>query len=122
MAKVPGTKMAFAGIRNDKEIADLWGYLEAIQGRRQQEISEITAVSARPRALGARNFFAASRVIAGDRALPCATQNHRMARFRDMMALFAMNWIAAEGISSFRGGAANGAAFQHSQFCVRTAC
>ena len=27
MAKMPGTKMAFAGIRNDKEIADLWGYL-----------------------------------------------------------------------------------------------
>jgi cytochrome c len=27
MAKVPGTKMAFAGIKNDKEIADLWGYL-----------------------------------------------------------------------------------------------
>jgi cytochrome c len=28
MAKVPGTKMAFAGIKNDKEIADLWGYLK----------------------------------------------------------------------------------------------
>ena len=27
MAKMPGTKMAFAGIKNDKEIADLWGYL-----------------------------------------------------------------------------------------------
>ena len=27
MAKVPGTKMAFAGIKNDKEIADLWGFL-----------------------------------------------------------------------------------------------
>jgi cytochrome c len=27
MAKVPGTKMAFAGIKNDKEIGDLWGYL-----------------------------------------------------------------------------------------------
>jgi cytochrome c2 len=26
MAKMPGTNMAFAGIRNDKEIADLWGY------------------------------------------------------------------------------------------------
>jgi cytochrome c len=27
MQKMPGTKMAFAGIRNDKEITDLWGYL-----------------------------------------------------------------------------------------------
>ena len=36
MAKVPGTKMAFAGIKNEKEIGDLWAYLEAVQGRRQQ--------------------------------------------------------------------------------------
>ena len=28
MAKVPGTKMAFAGIRNEKEIASLWAYLD----------------------------------------------------------------------------------------------
>jgi cytochrome c len=28
MAKVPGTKMAFAGIKNDKEIGDLWAYLK----------------------------------------------------------------------------------------------
>src|ERR1041384_3627162 len=28
MAKMPGTKMAFAGIKNDKEIADLWAYLK----------------------------------------------------------------------------------------------
>ena len=27
MAKVPGTKMAFAGIKNDAEIAALWGYI-----------------------------------------------------------------------------------------------
>jgi cytochrome c len=28
MAKVPGTKMAFPGIKNEKEIADLWAYLK----------------------------------------------------------------------------------------------
>ena len=27
MAKVPGTKMAFAGIKNDTEIVNLWAYL-----------------------------------------------------------------------------------------------
>ena len=26
-AKIPGTKMIFAGIKNDKEIANLWAYL-----------------------------------------------------------------------------------------------
>jgi cytochrome c len=26
-AKVPGTKMIFAGIRSDKEVTDLWGHL-----------------------------------------------------------------------------------------------
>ncbi len=28
MGKVPGTKMAFAGIKNEKEIGDLWAYLK----------------------------------------------------------------------------------------------
>ena len=28
MARVPGTKMPFAGIKNDKEMADLWAYLK----------------------------------------------------------------------------------------------
>ena len=28
MAKVPGTKMAFAGIKNETEIASLWAYLK----------------------------------------------------------------------------------------------
>ena len=28
MQKVPGTKMAFAGIRNGQEIANLWAYLK----------------------------------------------------------------------------------------------
>jgi cytochrome c len=27
MQEMPGTKMAFAGIKNDKDIADLWSYL-----------------------------------------------------------------------------------------------
>ena len=59
MAKVPGTKMAFAGIKNEKEIDNLWAYLAAIQGRRQQEIADYSLnlrSSARP--VGARNFFA----------------------------------------------------------------
>jgi cytochrome c len=28
MARIPGTKMAFAGIRNETEIANLWAYLK----------------------------------------------------------------------------------------------
>jgi cytochrome c len=36
-AKVPGTKMIFAGIKNDKELDDLWGYLKqfAADGRKK---------------------------------------------------------------------------------------
>ena len=26
-AKIPGTKMAFAGIKNEKEVNDLWAYV-----------------------------------------------------------------------------------------------
>ena len=28
MQKVPGTKMAFVGIKNDKDVADVWAYLK----------------------------------------------------------------------------------------------
>ena len=28
MEKIPGTKMVFAGIKNDREVADLWAYLK----------------------------------------------------------------------------------------------
>jgi cytochrome c len=28
MQEIPGTRMAFAGIKNDKDIADLWAYLK----------------------------------------------------------------------------------------------
>ena len=28
IAKIPGTKMAFPGIRNEKEVEDLWSFLE----------------------------------------------------------------------------------------------
>ena len=28
MQEMPGTRMAFVGIKNDKDIADLWAYLK----------------------------------------------------------------------------------------------
>jgi cytochrome c len=28
LARIPGTKMAFAGIKNEKEVGDLWSFLE----------------------------------------------------------------------------------------------
>jgi cytochrome c len=31
-AKIPGTKMVFAGIKNEKEIGDLWAYLRQFDG------------------------------------------------------------------------------------------
>jgi cytochrome c len=36
-AKVPGTKMVFAGIKNDKELDDLWSYLKqfAVDGQKK---------------------------------------------------------------------------------------
>ena len=39
-AKIPGTKMVFAGIKNEKEANDLWAYVSPIrQGRQDQVIS-----------------------------------------------------------------------------------
>jgi len=36
-AKVPGTKMVFAGIKNDKELDDLWGYLKQFAANGQKK-------------------------------------------------------------------------------------
>ena len=36
-AKVPGTKMVFAGIKNDKEITDLWSYLKQFAANGDQK-------------------------------------------------------------------------------------
>jgi cytochrome c len=36
-AKIPGTKMVFPGIKNEKEAGDLWAYLKQF-GRRQKKI------------------------------------------------------------------------------------
>ncbi len=32
-AKIPGTKMVFAGVKNDKEKADLWAYLKQFDAK-----------------------------------------------------------------------------------------
>jgi cytochrome c len=36
-AKVPGTKMIFAGIKNDKELDDLWSYLKQFAANGQKK-------------------------------------------------------------------------------------
>ena len=55
-AKVPGTKMAFAGIKNENEINDLWAYRLAIrQGRQDQGPVARSRVTGNHRFDGARN-------------------------------------------------------------------
>ena len=55
-AKVPGTKMIFAGIKNEKELGDLWSYVVAVrQGRQRQEVTQEVTSAGRahlPRACG----------------------------------------------------------------------
>jgi cytochrome c len=36
MARMPGTKMAFAGIKNETEIANLWAYLKQFKANGQK--------------------------------------------------------------------------------------
>jgi cytochrome c len=36
-AKIPGTKMVFAGIKNDKEKADLWAYLKQFDAKGEKK-------------------------------------------------------------------------------------
>ena len=36
-AKIPGTKMVFAGIKNEKEIGDLWAYLKQFDAGGQKK-------------------------------------------------------------------------------------
>ena len=38
-AKVPGTKMFFAGIKNEKEVNDLWAYISQVRQGRQDQVS-----------------------------------------------------------------------------------
>ena len=39
MQEMPGTRMAFVGIKNDKEIGDLWAYLKQFEAGRGQEVT-----------------------------------------------------------------------------------
>ena len=39
---MPGTRMAFAGVRDEKDIANLWAYLKQFDEKRRQEVSGLT--------------------------------------------------------------------------------
>ena len=40
-AKIPGTKMAFPGIKNEKEIDDLWSFIEQFGPDGKKEMSNL---------------------------------------------------------------------------------
>ena len=59
MAKVPGTKMAFAGIKNEKEIADLWAYLKQFKADGSKNSCYFSRLQMSRAHRCARNFLAA---------------------------------------------------------------
>ena len=58
MAKVPGTKMAFVGIKNEKEIANLWAYLKQFKADGSQITAYFKHYKVAARTLCARNLLA----------------------------------------------------------------
>src|SRR5690349_6094841 len=47
--KIPGTKMAFAGIKNEKEANDLWAFLSQFDKDGKKKLSRHTARQKKPR-------------------------------------------------------------------------
>jgi cytochrome c2 len=47
MQEMPGTRMAFVGIKNDKDIADLWAYLQQFGPEGQKKCGMRWAVLSR---------------------------------------------------------------------------
>lgn len=43
MTKIPGTRMAFAGIKNDQEIENLWAYLKQFNEQGEKKQASVTA-------------------------------------------------------------------------------